>query len=105
MSSTRCWCETTISRTPTGLPFSYCTVTWLLESGPSTFSLPEWRGSRVRPQNFWGEKKGARVITGVSFLGEPETKPPAPAPPSLFLPGVQGCSALAVSAGVVGGGG
>src|SRR5476649_1758746 len=47
MSSTRCWCETTISRTLTGLPFSYCTVTWLLESGPSTFSLPEWRASEI----------------------------------------------------------
>ena len=39
--------ETTICVASTGLPFWYRTVTWLLASGPSVFSAPEWRAFEI----------------------------------------------------------
>ncbi len=51
-SSTRCWCEhDDLACTPTGLPFSYCTVTWLLESGPQHLLLAGVAGFRDQAQD------------------------------------------------------
>ena len=38
-----CWVETTTLVQPTGLPLTYCTVTWLLASGCRSNSWPERR--------------------------------------------------------------
>ena len=48
--SALCWVETTTLVQPTGLPSTYCTVTWLLASGCRSNSLPErrWSDSTLR---------------------------------------------------------
>ena len=58
--------ELLIEGARTGLPFSYCRLTWLLASGPSCGLAPEWRASASDFRMAWAYWIGAGISCGVS---------------------------------------
>src|SRR6185436_6196276 len=57
--SALCWVETTTLVQPTALPFTYCTVTWLLASGCRSNSCFDLRLSVSTFRILWAKKIGA----------------------------------------------
>src|SRR5674476_1605624 len=62
-----CWVETTTLVQPTGLPLTYFTVTWLLESGCRSNSWPLRRFSDSTFRILCAKKIGAGMNEPVSY--------------------------------------
>ena len=62
-----CWVDTTMAGQESTWPSSpYSTVTWLLPSGRSHFSLPDLRTSVSCRESLWAMEMGAGISSGVS---------------------------------------
>ena len=67
LTSGACCVESTTASIATGLPSSYSTVTWLLASGRSHFSLPFLRSSACFFTSRWARVIGTGISSSVSL--------------------------------------
>ena len=73
--------ETTSLLTPTGWPFWYTTLTWVLPSGRSQGRSPPLRTIASRSARRWARTMGSGMREGVSSVAYPNIIPWSPAPP------------------------